>query len=115
MVAYTTVDLLLSKHNHNGAAARRFLLVLGAPFDAPGGYAAKVPLPHTPLQYQPFPTFLAVELIIQTPGYGQGKDHLLCQADTASSWHHMGSLEKDITHFHRGPEVLKSGIQTGQG
>ena len=28
------VDLLLSKHYHNGAAARRFLLVLGAAFDA---------------------------------------------------------------------------------
>ena len=28
------VDLLLSKHNHNGAAARGFLLMLGAPFDA---------------------------------------------------------------------------------
>ena len=28
------VDLLLSKHTHNGAAARRVLLVLGAPFDA---------------------------------------------------------------------------------
>ena len=27
-------DLLLSKQNHNGAAARRFLLVLGAAFDA---------------------------------------------------------------------------------
>ena len=27
------VDLLLSKHTHNGAAAHRFLLVLGAPFD----------------------------------------------------------------------------------
>ena len=27
------VDLLLSKNNHNGAAARRFLLVLGATFD----------------------------------------------------------------------------------
>ena len=25
---------LLSKQKHNGAAARRFLLVLGAPFDA---------------------------------------------------------------------------------
>ena len=25
------VDLLLSKHKHNGAAARHFLLVLGAP------------------------------------------------------------------------------------
>ena len=36
MVAYTTmfVDLLLLKHNHNSAAARRFLLVLGAAFDA---------------------------------------------------------------------------------
>ena len=28
------VDLLLSKHKHNGAAAQRFLLMLGAPFDA---------------------------------------------------------------------------------
>ena len=28
------VDLLLSKHNHNGAAAQRYLLVLGAAFDA---------------------------------------------------------------------------------
>ena len=27
------VDLLLSKHKHNRAAARRFLLVLGAEFD----------------------------------------------------------------------------------
>ena len=36
MVAYRTmfVDLLLSKHNHNGAAARCFLLVLGVAFDA---------------------------------------------------------------------------------
>ena len=35
MGAYTTrfVDLLLSKHCHNGAAAQRFLLVLGAAFD----------------------------------------------------------------------------------
>ena len=34
MIAYTDfVDLLLSKHKHNGAAVRRFLLVLGAPFD----------------------------------------------------------------------------------
>ena len=29
------VDLLLSKYNHNDAAAQRFLLVLGAAFDAP--------------------------------------------------------------------------------
>ena len=28
------VDLLHSKHKHNGAAAHRFLLVLGAPLDA---------------------------------------------------------------------------------
>ena len=37
MIAYSDfsefVDLLLSKHKHNGTAARRFLLVLGAPFD----------------------------------------------------------------------------------
>ena len=29
------VDLLLLKHKHNGAAVRRFQMVLGAPFDAP--------------------------------------------------------------------------------
>ena len=28
------VDLLLSKHKHNGAAVRRVLMVLGVPFDA---------------------------------------------------------------------------------